>query len=282
MSDTLPEVLVVIPCYGQAHLLPQAVRSVAAQTWPNVRCVIVDDGSPDDTAAVARDLIAQLPQARIELLRQQNRGLAAARNAGIRAARSPFVLPLDADDVLLPDAVAAMVAVLQGGAGFSVVTPLGRTFGDVDLPLVTLPMTPRRLRSGNCLVYCSMFTRAAFERAGGYDETMRQGYEDWDFWLRLLAGGARFAHLPRDLFRYRKHGRSMLTDADRKAPLLRARIAQNHPTLFPAWRRRLAARLLAAPDRPAWWVRLGVMATLVLDGRLRLLRAFRRRPAVQP
>lgn len=270
-DPTRPTVAVVIPCYRQAHLLPDAVTSVLGQTWPDVRCIVVDDGSPDDTAEVVAGLQARHPGRAIQLVRQPNRGLAAARNAGVRAGAAPLLLPLDADDRLQPEAVARMAATLVGDPTLAVVTPCGRTFGDLDAPLITRPATRSRLRRGNCLIYSSMFTRAAFDLAGGYDESMRQGYEDWDFWLRLMARGARFAHLTDDLFRYRKHGHTMLADADARAPLLRARIALNHPTLFPAWRRALARRLLARPERPSLLVRLGVLATLLLDGRRRLL-----------
>jgi glycosyltransferase involved in cell wall biosynthesis len=270
--DSAPEVAVVVPCHRQADLLPDAVASVAAQTWPRIHCVIVDDGSPDATAQVARDLIARFHDRRIELVAQDNRGLGAARNAGIRASAAPFVLPLDADDRLLPHAVERMVAVLRADPSLSVVTPLGRTFGACDLPLVTLPASRGRLRRGNCLIYASMFTRAAFDLAGGYHESLRpQGYEDWDLWLRMLGRGARFAHLPEDLVRYRKHAGSMLREADAQATLLRARIVLEHPELYPAWRRALAARLVARPERPSLLVRLGLLLALLLDGRRRLL-----------
>ncbi|MFO1077560.1 MAG: glycosyltransferase [Planctomycetota bacterium] len=96
-----PEVAIVVPCYRYAHLLPDAVRSAAAQIpQPHLRIVIVDDGSPDDTRAVAARLQAELPHRRIDCVQQPNQGLAAARNTGVRATASPMVLPLDADDRL--------------------------------------------------------------------------------------------------------------------------------------------------------------------------------------
>jgi glycosyltransferase involved in cell wall biosynthesis len=265
-----PEVAIVIPCYRYAHLLPDAVRSAVAQTWTELRIVIVDDGSPDAVAQVAGALAAEFPSRRIELVRQGNAGLAAARNAGIRATSSPFVLPLDADDRLAPDAVERLVTALQDG-GADVATPLGRTFGDEDRPLVTLPVTRRRLLAGNCLVYASMFRRSLFDRVGGY-ATNCVGYEDWDLWLGALERGARFVHVPHELFGYRKHGPTMLAASDRRALALRAAIVANHPRLYPRWRVRLAERLLRAGSRPSLWLRCGALATLLLDGRLRLFR----------
>lgn len=269
VDDELPEVAVVVPCYRYAHLLPDAVRSAMAQTWPHLRVVIVDDGSPDDTAAVARQLIAEFPGRRIDLVQQRNQGLAAARNAGVRATASPFVLPLDADDRLEPQAVARLLAALQA-SGADVATPLGRTFGDEDRRLVTQPVTRRRLLAGNCLVYASLYRRSLFDRIGGYGDNLRAGYEDWDFWLAGLERGARFVHVAEELFCYRRHGTTMLTTADRKAMHLRATIVGNHPRLYARWRVALAARLLRAGERPALWLRLGMLATFLLDRRLKL------------
>ena len=245
-----------------------AVHSVAAQTWQHLRIVIVDDGSPDDTEAVARALIAELPGRRIDYLKQPNQGLAAARNAGIRSTSSPFVLPLDADDRLEPRAVERLLQALEAGA--DVATPLGRTFGDEDRPLVTLPVTRRRLRAGNCLIYSSMFRRELFDRVGGYALNLRAGYEDWDFWLSALECNAAFAHVPEDLFRYRRHGATMLTGADRQALQLRATIVTNHPALFPRWRVGVARRLLQAGEQAGFWLRLAMTSTLLFDRRLRL------------
>lgn len=261
------EVAVVIPCHGYARFLPDAVASVAAQTWPNVRIVVVDDGSPDDTAAVAEMLIARFPECRIRLLRQDNQGLAAARNNGIRATDAPFVLPLDADDRLAPDAIERLMAALAVGG--DVATPCGRTFGDEERDLVTRPVTRRRLRAGNCLVYASLFRRDLFERVGGY-QPRAPGYEDWDFWLGALEIGAAFVHVPAPLFFYRKHGRTMLAASDERAMRLHATITAAHPSLYPAWRVRLARRLLERGDRAGWWLRLAMLSTFLLDRRLRL------------
>lgn len=103
-SPQSSSVAVVIPCYGQAHLLPEAIESALAQTHPSVEVIVVDDGSPDDVAAVAR----RYPGVRC--IHQENQGLSGARNTGLRASTADFVIFLDADDRLLPDAAAAGIA----------------------------------------------------------------------------------------------------------------------------------------------------------------------------
>src|SRR5688500_8996836 len=95
-----PLVSVVIPCYNQAHYLSEAVESALAQSYGSVETFVVDDGSADNSGEIS----ARYP--RVSYLRQANRGVAAARNAGLAASSGQFVLFLDADDRLLPEAVA--------------------------------------------------------------------------------------------------------------------------------------------------------------------------------
>ena len=108
-----PRVSVVMPCYNQARFLPEAVASVVAQTMPDWELLIVDDGSPDDTAVVAQRLIAAHAGRRITLIRQPNSGPGASRNAAIRQARGAYILPLDADDTVAPTMLADTMAVLE-------------------------------------------------------------------------------------------------------------------------------------------------------------------------
>ncbi len=258
----------VIPCYRYAHFLPEAVASAVAQTWTNLRIVIVDDGSPDDTAAVARALMAQFPHRRIDLMQQPNQGLAAARNAGVRATASAYVLPLDADDRLQPNAVERLMHALLSQAA-DVATPLGRTFGDSEQALVTRPVTRRRLCANNCLIYASLYRRSLFDRIDGY-RSLKPGYEDWDFWLSGLELGARFVHVPESLFCYRKHGTTMLAAADQKAMQLHAKITSYHPRLYSRWRVGVANRLLRDGAAASVWLRLQMLATFLFDRRLRL------------
>ena len=95
-----PTVSVIIPCYNQAHFLPEAVESVVSQTFTSWECIIVNDGSPDKTNEVAQQLIAKYPNKIIRLLEKLNGGLADARNAGITISQGIYWLPLDADDAL--------------------------------------------------------------------------------------------------------------------------------------------------------------------------------------
>lgn len=198
-------VSIVIPCYNQAQWLPDAIESALAQTHA-CEVIVVNDGSTDGTSEVAR----RYP---VTLIEQKNRGLSGARNAGVQAASGEFILPLDSDDVISPTYVEK--ALVRFTRGVKVVNCYQREFGDYDkiTPLGVVDSV-NDILSGNRVVCCSMYRREDWKRIGGYDERMTSGWEDWEFWIRMLKKGGRVATIPEPLFGYRKHGRSMVDDAN--------------------------------------------------------------------
>ena len=247
LSDE-PRCSVVIPCYNHAAYLAEAIESALAQTVP-VEVIVVDDGSTDGSHKVA----SRYP---VQLIRQKNRGLAAARNVAIAAAQCSHILPLDADDVLEPECVERMLTASKT----AIVRAPSMLFGDVP-SRQWLPGGPTTLvgfLAHNAAAACSMFPRAVWEQVGGYDESMRHGYEDWDLWVRMVASGVPVATVPQICWRYRKHGPSLVTVAIAKAEgPMRAKWAS------------LGIGIPAAPERVhglVYPVRLAVGCTL--DGRL--------------
>ena len=105
-------VTTVIPVFNRARMLREAVQSVLNQSWPNVEVIIVDDGSTDDTAAVAAD-IANASHGLVKVVTQANTGVGVARQAGANAATGEFVQFLDSDDLLLPDKFSVQIAALN-------------------------------------------------------------------------------------------------------------------------------------------------------------------------
>ena len=204
-------VSVVIPCFNQGHFLRSAIESVRRQHRPVIECIVVDDGSTDGTSAVAKQLGATL-------IRQRNQGLSAARNAGLFAARGEFVIFLDADDELLPEAATHGVEVL--GANPRVAAAVGRC-RRMDAEGTPIPTTyPSIDRSNiyvewlsNNLVWtpgAAMFRCAALAEIGGFP-LENQPAGDYAVYLRLARAGQIVYH-GQDLVRYRVHDASMSQD----------------------------------------------------------------------
>ena len=239
-------VAIVVPCYNQAHLLGEALRSCLDQDPPAAEIIVVDDGSPDDVAGA---VAALGDSTSIRLVRRPNGGLSAARNTGLDASRSPFLVFLDADDRLCPAALAAGLACLaeHPSAAFA--------FGgyrnmDVEGHYWPKPAVPRPglttyldLLGGNVVGMHAtvMYRREPLVAAGGFDEAL-WSCEDWDAYLRLAREHEVVAHrhITAD---YRRHAGGMSKSFDR---LINAGLvvlerhrpeADDPPTLHRAWRR---------------------------------------------
>jgi glycosyltransferase involved in cell wall biosynthesis len=204
-----PRVSVVIPVYNMREWLGQAIDSALAQTVP-VDVVVVDDGSTDDSGAVAATY-----GARVRYVRQENRGLSAARNRGIVESTGELLQFLDADDRLLPEKVATTLAVFDADRGAGLVYSGCRFVDEADRVLpqhgwsrdegAVLP----RLVLGNLInPHCAIVRRELVERAGGFDESLTS-VEDWDLWLRMTRDGALWRCIDRPLAEYRVRAAGM-------------------------------------------------------------------------
>jgi glycosyltransferase involved in cell wall biosynthesis len=211
-AATPSTVSVVIPCFNQAHFLAEAIESVLAQEHPVLETVVVDDGSVDN----AREIAARHPE--VKLLRQPNRGVAAARNHGLAKSRGELVVFLDADDRLLPGAVAVGVEALGKRPGVALAAGMSRDIGedgavlrDTRQPLVSQDHYLHLLEdcfiwSGSSLVY----RRAAVEEVGGFDQALSAG-DDYRLYLEIARRHPIFCH--REVVtEYRRHGANTTRD----------------------------------------------------------------------
>jgi glycosyltransferase involved in cell wall biosynthesis len=201
-----PTVSVVIPCYNLGEFLDEAVQSVLAQTYQDFEILIVDDGSTDEGT---RTLLANYSRPQTRVIRTENRGLPAAKNAGAAATTGPYLCMLDADDRLDPRYMETSVSALEQDATLAFVSHWLRTFGDERAD-----WTPERcdfpaLLDVNTVNGAALVRRTAFDAVGGFDESMRDGCEDWDFWISLVERGFTGRILPEMLFHYRRRTGSM-------------------------------------------------------------------------
>jgi len=226
-------VSIIIPCYNQAKYLPDAVASVVKQTYQNWECLIVNDGSPDNTSAVARELITKYSDKRIRLVEKMNGGLADARNAGIKVSRGEYWVPLDSDDMIAPTFLEKTVQILGNNTTVGFVYTDIQHFGMAN-NLFPLPDFNAHtvVHIDNICCVCSLVRREVWEKVGGYNVNMKEGYEDWDFWVGCIEKGWKGHRIPEPLFMYRKTRSSMLGDANKKREKLIARIILNHPSLY--------------------------------------------------
>ncbi len=225
---------IVVPLYNYADYVVETLASIEAQTLSAVDLVIVDDASTDASLAVAKDWLAAHHQrfGRALLLRnRKNAGLALTRNAGFAQAETPYVMPFDADNILLPDCLSRCLAALEeSGAAFAY--PTMQRFGGADDVFANLPYDPIRLAPGNYIDATALVRLAAWAAIGGYHDIRPTGWEDFDFWCRLAEAGLYGVHVDQPLVRYRVHGNSMLrtiTNIDDNLRTLRAKMRKRHP-----------------------------------------------------
>lgn len=228
----LPTVSIVTPCHGHARYLPDMVESVLNQTLRDWELIIIDDGSPDDTADVVQGLIASHPEDRIRLLRQPNLGVSEARNTGVRAAWGRYILPLDADDRLDPSMLERVVAMLESRPDVAIAYTDVQEFGDRSRALRAAEFDFDRLLSVNQISHCALYRREVWEATGGYDQALEPGYEDWDFWIAAGERGYRAMRVPGLLFHYRVKEVSRQSVAQAHDAQLRQLIRRRHPASF--------------------------------------------------
>jgi GT2 family glycosyltransferase len=217
---------VVIPARNAERTIAQALDSVLIQTCQKFEIIVVDDGSTDATIRIATENGAD----RVRIVSQENQGVSAARNAGIRVARGTYVSFLDADDLWLPTYLAKAIEALTGDPepGFVFTDawvydePAGRIRRQPMMarrrPPGELPSEPAAffalLLRGNFVFTSATVPRHVLEQVGGYDEELTRA-EDYDLWLRISAAGFSASYVPGPLALYRLHGSPRSLSSDR-------------------------------------------------------------------
>ncbi len=194
------DVTVAITCFNYGAFLPAAVESALAQEGGEPRVIVVDDGSSDPETLCE---LERLPP-RVQLLRQANKGVAAARNAALVQAATPFVLVLDADDRLMPGALTLLRGPLESDPQLGFAYGLMRFFGAWDGVLRLPPYDPYLLLYRHNIGSTALMRRALVEDIGGFDPSF-SGYEDWEFWVHALARGWPGRRIEQVTLLYRRH-----------------------------------------------------------------------------
>lgn len=197
----MEKVSIIVPLYNYGRYLAECLESLLNQSVPAHEIIVVDDGSTDGGAEIAK----KYP---VILIQQKNAGLSAARNTGIRAATGKYVMSVDADDILRPDAIREHLAIIdENSIATCGLMYFGSDTGTHRPREATVPI----LLKTNVIYSNTMFPRKAWEEVGGFDEseTMRLGWEDREFWLRVMGAGYRSRVSDYVALLYRRHPQAM-------------------------------------------------------------------------
>lgn len=200
MDPDTYKVSVIIPCFNHGKYLDAAVSSALGQTCQDLEVIIVDDGSTEPETVA---LLSHYDRPRTTVVRIPNQGPAVARAAGISRAKGKYILPLDADDWIDADYAELAADILDSRPEIGIVyCDAELVYPDSKVKWGLPPYSFPEILLGNMIVSTAMYRKADYIRAGGYNPSMYEGWEDFDLWLSLIENGLGVYKLNRTLFHY--------------------------------------------------------------------------------
>jgi glycosyltransferase involved in cell wall biosynthesis len=228
--ETKPLVSIVIACYNDAQYIEQAVQSALSQTYSNIEIIVVDDGSNAETKAVLKKTELKITK----LITQENQGQSKARNVGIHQAKGDYILVLDSDDFFEPPFCEKAIVIFLKNKDVKVVTCHANLLYEDGSVNVYTP------KGGTIkdFIYCnealgtSLFKKEDWNSCGGYDESMKRGFEDWEFFIRILKSGGKAEVIQEFFYNYRKRSNSTTSKANKIKYQLLSYIYFKHRELY--------------------------------------------------
>lgn len=205
-----PKISVIIPCYNQGLYLWDAINSVLDSDYENFEIIVVNDGSTDpDTVKI----ISEISHPKIKILNQTNQGVPSARNNGIKMASGDYILPLDADDKIHKTYLGKAVEILDNNSEIGLVYSNFKTFQNENRLYCPVDYNafPKKILANTSMTASAIFRAKDFYRVGGYKDEMRDGPEDWEFWISLYETGVKWHKIQEALFFYRKYDEETLS-----------------------------------------------------------------------
>lgn len=236
-NENKPLVSIIIPCYNQQNYIEQTLDSVKAQTYPNWECIIVNDGSTDDSLNVINKYVAS--DHRFVVIDKINEGVSIARNAAISSAKGEYILPLDGDDIITPPYISLAINHLQAYTQTKLVYCKAAFIGDREGGWNLPSYQYSDLKWENCIFCSAIYRRSDFEKTSGYNPNMKHGLEDWDFWLSFLNENDEVYQIPEICFYYRKHGTTRNSEAIQQSNETYGQLVLNHLPLYRPYLRNL-------------------------------------------
>ncbi|MFM0043759.1 glycosyltransferase family 2 protein [Paraburkholderia sediminicola] len=204
----MSKVSIVVPCFNQEEFIAEALESVLRQSYSDWECIVVNDGSTDGSEAIIERYAKK--ERRFRSFTKENGGVASARNFGFAQAKGALFVPLDGDDKLHPDFLRRAVGCFTAHPDTDLVHTKTKRFGESRKVWHLPEYSYEKLLWQNMIVNTTMYRREAFLRAGGYSPEMVYGFEDWEFYVRLLSpqSKVRYIDAPLYLYRIKKSSRS--------------------------------------------------------------------------
>lgn len=209
-----PLVSIVIPCYNDVNYIEQCVNSALNQTYQNKEIIIIDDGSNEKTKHILKTIEPKISK----LISQDNQGQSKARNVGVSVAKGDYILVLDSDDYFEPMFLEKAINLFLNNEDIKLITCYTKILyennSNVDLFKPKGGKIEAMLKN-NIATGSAIYKKSNFIEAGGYDVKMRKGFEDWEFYIRLLSKGGEVGVIPEYLFFYRRKNNSTTTIANK-------------------------------------------------------------------
>ncbi len=222
----MPKVSIIIPLYNLGEYLDEAVYSVLNQTYHDFEIIIVNDGSTDEYTI---NLLKEYNKPKTKIYHTKNQGLPATRNYGIERANGEYICCLDADDKYHPNFIDKCVSVLENDnqLEYGIVTTYFKLFENGNDVIKVIDFNPFIQAVENRLHVASLFRKKCWDEVGGYSTNL-SGYQDWDFWIAIIAKGYKWFTIKDILFFYRKRTGSMLSNSDKNKWKLISQIVLNN------------------------------------------------------
>ena len=229
---------VIVPCYNQGDFLEDCLNSVENQTYKDWECIVVNDGSTDNTEDVAKKFCQNKSQY-IYIEISENQGVSNARNTGIRASHGEYILPLDGDDKIAPTYMEKALQCFSEHPDYKLVYCICEKFGRKN-GVYQLPQYDYNGLIWGNQIFCSAFYRRSdYDKTAGYNTNMKHGLEDWDFWLSFLNPEDKVYQIPEILFYYRTKTDSRGRGSVKHLNELMMQVYNNHKDIYAPYAERI-------------------------------------------
>lgn len=230
-ESNTPLVSVIIPAYNSALYIAETIDSVLAQTYKNWECIVVDNGSTDSTKHIVAAYV--LKDKRIQYHYCKQNGVSFARNLAVKLSKGVYILPLDSDDKIGATYLEKAIHVIEGDPKLKLVYCDAELFGASTGKWILPTFDLKNMLIENSIFCSALYRKSDFEAVNGYNENMKEGFEDWDFWIKLLKDGSKVNKIPEILFYYRirKNSRNTILDNEKQLRL-RKQIYLNHKEVY--------------------------------------------------